>query len=173
MRKTQSPADLGLTGHDRRRLVKALHQAQEVKVYQRIQAVLLIAQGYSIDEVARIIGGQRRSVYNWMHRYLDHHRVADLYDAPRAGRPPTAAQITKERILRELARDPLKLGYNTTVWTVALLASHLSQRYHSQITPRTLRRRMKEVGLRWKRPRHVYATKDPHRAQKKGPSFGV
>ena len=173
MRKTQSPAERGFTGHDRRRLAKALHQAQEVKVYQRIQAVLLIAQGYSVDEVAHIVGSQRRSVYYWMHRYLDHHRVADLYDGPRTGRPPTAPQITKARILRELARDPLKLSYSTTVWTVPLLASHLSQLYHSQVTPRTLRRRMKEVGLRWKRPRHVYATKDPHRAQKKGPSCGV
>ena len=173
MRKQQSPAELGFTGHDRRRLANALHQAQEIKVYQRIQAMLLIAQGYSVDEVAHIVGSHRRSVYYWMHRYLDRHRVDDLYDAPRTGRPPTAAQITKARILQELARDPLKLGYNTTVWTVALFASHLSKRYHSQITPRTLRRRMKEVGLRWKRPRHSYATKDPHRAQKKGRSSVV
>jgi transposase len=143
MRKAQSPAALGFTGHDRRRLAKALHQAQEAKVYRRIQAVLLIAQGYSVDEVASIIGGRRRAVYYWMHRYLDHHRVDDLCDASRTGRPW------------------MKLGYNTTVWTVPLLASHLSRRYHSQITPRTLRRRMKEIGLRWKRPRHFYAAKDP------------
>lgn len=37
MQKTQSPAGIGFTGHDRRRLAKALHQTQEVKVYQRIQ----------------------------------------------------------------------------------------------------------------------------------------
>jgi transposase len=75
--------------------------------------------------------------------------------------------------LQELARDPLKLGYNTTIWTAPLLASHLSQRYDAQITPRTLRRRMKEVGLGWKRPRYVYAAKDPHRAYKKGRSSDV
>jgi transposase-like protein len=51
----------------------------------RVQAALLIAQGYSVGEVARIIGSQQRSVYYWMHRYLDHHRVADLYDASRTG----------------------------------------------------------------------------------------
>src|SRR5262245_44329290 len=79
MRKARSPAELGFTSHDRRRLATALHQAQEAKVYQRVQAVLLIAQGYSVDEVARIIGSQQRSVYYWVHRYLDHHRVADLY----------------------------------------------------------------------------------------------
>jgi len=58
-----------------------------------------------VDEVASIIGSQRRSVYYWMHRYLDHHRVADFYDASQAGRPRIAAQITKARILRELARS--------------------------------------------------------------------
>lgn len=108
-----------------------------------------------------------------MQRYLKHHQVADLDDTPRTGRPRAAGAITEARLLRELARDPLKLGYNTTVWTAALLAHHLSQRYGAQITPRTLRRRMKELGLRWKRPRYVYATKDPHRAQKKGLLFGV
>jgi len=169
MRKAQSPAELGFTGHDRRRLAKALDQVREAKVYQRIQAVLLIAQGSSVDGVAHITGSQRRSIDHWVQRYLSHHCVADLSDAPRSGRPRAAGQITPIRLLRELARDPLNLGYNTTVWTTALLARHLSQRYASAITPRTLRRRMKELGLRWKRPRYVYATKDPHRAQKKGP----
>ena len=73
MRKARSPAELGFTDHDRRRLATALHQAQEAKVFQRIQAVLLIAQGYSVDEVVRITRSQQRSVYYWMHRYLDHH----------------------------------------------------------------------------------------------------
>src|SRR5262249_8534241 len=103
MRKARSLAELGFTGHDRRRLATALHQAQEAKVFQRVQAVLLISQGYSVNEVARIIGSPWRSVYYWMRRYLDHHRMADLYDALRAGRPRTAAQITKARILRKLA----------------------------------------------------------------------
>jgi transposase len=66
-------------------LTTALHQAEEAKVYQRVQAVLLVAQGYSVDEVVRITGSQQRSVYHWVHRYLDHHRVADLFDASRAG----------------------------------------------------------------------------------------
>jgi hypothetical protein len=105
MRKARGTAELGFTGHDRRRLATALHQAQETKVYQRVHALLLIAQGYSVDEVARIIGSQQRSVYYRAHRYLNHHRVADLYDASRTGRPRTAAQITKACILRELARS--------------------------------------------------------------------
>jgi len=65
------------------------------------------------------------------------------------------------------------LGYNTTGWTVALLAQHLSQKYRCAISERTLRRRLRCLGLRWKRPRYAYATKDPHRAQKKERLFAA
>ena len=67
----------------------------------------------------------------------------------------------------------MALGYSTTTWTVKTLADHLSRTYDCRITDRTLRRRMADMGLCWKRPRYVYSTKDPHRAQKKGLSCGA
>lgn len=94
--------------------------------------------------------------------------MESLYERARAGRPRVAKPVTPARVLRELQRNPLRLGYQTTIWTVALLATHLSQRYQCQVSPHTLRRRMREIGLRCKRPRYVYSEKDPHRAQKKG-----
>ena len=84
-----------------------------------------------------------------------------------------APAITDERIRREVRRDPMRLGYNSTGWTVALLADHLHRRYGTAICARTLRRRMHELGLRWKRPRYTYATKDPNRTQKKGGLFAA
>lgn len=96
-----------------------------------------------------------------------------LADASRSGRPRVARTITDARIKHEIRRDPLRLGYNTTGWTVALLAKHLSQKYECSISARTLRRRMHGLGLRWKRPRYAYLGKDPNRAQKKGGSFAA
>jgi transposase len=113
-----------------------------------------------------------RSVYHLVKRYLQSHRVESLQDQSRSGRPPAAPELTTARILRELQRSPLKLGYRTTVWTVETLAARLNERYHCRIAPRTLRRRMKQIDLVCKRPRYFYAEKDPHGAQKKGPSFG-
>jgi transposase len=173
MRKAKSPAALGFDQHDRRRLAKALSQATDVLTYRRVQAVLLVAQGWSINEVADLSGTDVSTVYRWVERYLRHRQVADLADSPRSGRPPSAPKITASRIERELARDPLKLGYNATTWTVPLLATQLSQRFNCPITPATLRRRMKQIALSWKRPRYVYSEKAPHVAQKKGPLFGA
>lgn len=168
MRIAQSPADLGFNHHDEQRLKTALTRAEDKRIFQRVQAVLLVARGHHISEVASISGVSEQTIYNWVHLYLDQHKVAALEDEPRSGRPLAAKRITAERILRELRRSSLKIGYRTNVWTVETLAHHLSERYQCLITPRTLRRRMKEAGLVCKRPRYFYSEKDPHRAQKKG-----
>lgn len=160
MRIAQSPADLGFNHHDEPRLKKALTQAEDKRTFQRVQAVLLVARGHHISEIASISGVSEQTIYNWVHLYLDQHKVAALEDDPRSGRPLAAKRITAERIVRELRRSPLKLGYRTNVWTVETLAHHLSERYQCPITPRTLRRRMKEVGLVCKRPRYFYSEKD-------------
>lgn len=151
----------------RQRLSKGLDQVVEARVFRRLQAVLLVAEGRSFAETAEITGLSLRSVYHLVNLYLESHLVESLQDRPRSGRPTAAPTITKERILRELKRSPLKLGYRTNVWTVETLAHYLSERYQCAVSPRTLRRRMKEAGLVWTRPRYFYSEKDPHRAQKK------
>jgi transposase len=172
MRKSLSPSELGFSPRDRQRLSRALAQTFTSRLFRRIQAVLLVAEGRTMSEVAQIVGLGLRSVYHLVGRYLQSHQVESLHDRPHSGRPPAAPEITPARILRELRRSPLRLGYRTNVWTVGILAHHLSQRYNCSITPRTLRRRMKDMDLVSKRPRHFYSEKDPHRAQKKGRSSG-
>ena len=168
MRKPATPADLGFTARDRQRLSQALASEQQARVFRRLQAVLLIAQGYSATESAQITGLSLRAVYHLVKRYLADHRIDPLLDFPYAGRPTVATKITPARILAELKHSPMRLGYRTNVWTVELLADRLNKKYGGQISPRTLRRRMREMGLRCKRPRYVYSEKEPHLPQKKG-----
>jgi transposase len=173
MRRARTPKDLGLDQYDRRRLGQALRHATDLRLYRRVQAVLLVARGHPIPEVAEITGAKPAAIYDWVQRYRRTHRPDRLADVPRSGRPQAATALTDARIVREFRRDPLRLGYSTTGWTVALLAKHLGRKYHCPISVYTLRRRMRALGLRWKRPRYVYADKDRHRAQKKGGSFAA
>jgi transposase len=173
MQRASQTRPHGFDFYDRRRLAHALEHAPEVRTYRRLQAVLLVAQGWAVQEVACITAARPWAIYSWLRRYLRTHRPESLHDAPRSGRPPAARRISDARIVRELRRDPFRLGYNSTGWTVALLARHLTQKYDCFISARTLRRRLRRLGLRWKRPRYVYATKDPHRAQKKGRLFAA
>ena len=173
MRPTRTLAELGLNAADRRRLIRGMRRASSARVFRRLQAVLLVAQGRPVSEVAQITGLSSKVVYDCLNRYRETHRVEALGDRSRCGRPEGAPAITDARILREFRRDPLRLGYHCTGWTTALLAAHLSRKYGTSITTWTLRRRLRRLGLRWKRPRYVYATKDPNRAQKKGGSFAA
>jgi transposase len=173
MRKAKNPSERGFDRYDRRHLSQALHRVADARTYRRVQALLLVAQGRTVAEAAQIAGARPWSVYAWVRTYVQTHRPDSVRDRPRSGRPRVAGTITKQRLVREFRRDPMRLGYHATGWTVALLADHLRKKYGCALSARTLRRRMRDLDLRWKRPRYVYATKDPNRAQKKGGWFAA
>jgi transposase len=137
MRIAKRPSELGFNQYDVSRLTKALKRATDARFFQRVQAVLWVAQGDMISEVAELTGVSGQTVYNWLQRYLACHPVAALADAPRSGRPVTAPQITATQILQHLRCNPLYLGYRTTVWSVKLLAAHLRRQYDCPISPHT------------------------------------
>src|SRR3954466_4702545 len=168
MRNSRNASELGFSHYDKVRLQKAMHTVRDKRTFLRLKAVWLFAGGMKIIQIARIADKSRQIIYHWINVYLTNHQPDALKDGHRAGRPASAPCITDKRILRELKRNPMKLGYASNVWTVALLAQHLSRLYHCDIHVDTLRRRMKQTGLRCKRPRYVYAEKDPNRAQKRG-----
>jgi hypothetical protein len=101
MRKAKSLAELGFNRSDAPRLKKAMNDADNKRAFQRLQAVFLVAQGRTIIEVAEISGVSQQTIYNWVRRYLNQHRVKALDEAPRSGRPLTARQVTAARILRD------------------------------------------------------------------------
>src|SRR5689334_5099206 len=115
MRIPQSPAEFGFNRYDRQRLQKALRQVSDKRTFRRLQAVSLVAQGRGVHEVAGIIGVSVQAVYHWLDGYLRCHQVESLSEQQRSGRPRVAAPITAARLLRELRRHPLRLGYYTTV----------------------------------------------------------
>jgi transposase len=156
------------SGHDRRRLAKAMSSATELRLFQRAQAVLRVAEDYTVAEAARLAGMDRASVYRWIQRYLAARNPQDLADESRSGRPRLAPVLTEQRLAQILARDPRRDGYQATSWTVPLLVTHLRQHYQCSLSEDTMRRRLHEYEYRWKRPRYVFQERDPHVAQKKG-----
>jgi transposase len=155
------------TDADRRRLTRALEAARAARVYRRLAAVLAVADGKPLSVVAQQARSARSSVQQWVERYLAQRDPAALGDAPRPGRPRRQA-LTTQQLVRLLARDPRTLGYQATTWTAALLTTYCAERYQCRLHPRTMRRRLHDLGYRWKRPRYRFVHRAPHLAQKKG-----
>lgn len=148
-----------------------MRRANSVRHYRRLQAVALVAEGWSAAQAAKVLKGTRRWIFKCLAMYGRRHRPEDLIEKSRGGRPLKAGSLSREQILAELQCSPLECGYSATVWTVPLLRMHLHERYGSELSESTLRRRLHEIGLRWKRPRYIFSGRDPNRAQKKGASF--
>jgi transposase len=164
---------LVLTAAERARLRQAMKQVTSARLYRRLQAVLLTGEGTSATQIAAVTGACARSVQYWCaawrHSAQRRHPEKVLEEKPRLGRQPGLPELSRARLLAEMAKDPLALGYAATNWSVPLLAAHF-QRAGLPISPRTLRRRLHAAGLRWKRPRFVFAEPEAHVAQKKGRS---
>ena len=152
---------------DRKRLAAALAAARDARVYRRLEALLLVAEGHPVAEAARRCRVNRSSVHRWLAHYRAKHDATALIDRPRSGRPRLHGPLTPQRLAAALARDPRRCGYQATSWTVPLLAHDLAAKGIA-VSPRTLRRRLHEAGYRWKRPRYVYGERAAHLPQKKG-----
>ena len=163
-----------LTAAERTRLRQAMKQTVSARLYRRLQAVWLASEGHSATQVASITGASARSVQYWCASWRRsrerRHPQKALEEKPRLGRRSGVAALDRARLLAEMDQDPLALGYAAANWTVPLLAAHLASRCGLPINAHTLRRRLHAAGLRWKRPRFVFAQPAPHVAQKKGRS---
>jgi transposase len=127
---------------DRRRLERALPVVREARLYRRIGAVLLVAEGQPVSEAARRVRATRLGVRGWVERYLATHDAAALADRPRRGRPHSAPRLTPCRLAAALARDPRGCGYQATSWTVPLLGQYPHRRHGITVGARTPRRRL-------------------------------
>jgi transposase len=170
MEEEQTFRSSGFSWRDRRRLVRALQGAHDVRLLRRLQAVLRVAEGCSRSEVARQAGVDRSRLHRWVKLYLQTHQVESLVDAFRSGRPREADDLDEELLAEVLALDPREQGDWATTWTVSLLTTYLREQYGCPVSTRTLRRRLHDWGWRWKRPRYVFSERAPHLAQKKGRS---
>lgn len=168
MTQSEERGGFVFTAQDRRRLATALVKAQELKLFRRLQVVLYLAEGGSVDTAAHFARVDRSTVHRWLHLYQQNRCPEDLRDDVRPGRPCEADDLDADLLAEVLAQDPRTLGYRATGWTAPLLTTHLNQECGCPISERTLRRRLEQYGWRWKRPRYVYQERAPHVGQKKG-----
>src|SRR5215218_754888 len=82
---------------DRKRLAAALAGAREARVYRRLEALLLVAEGHPVAEAARRCRVNRSSVHRWLVQYRTEYEVTALRDRPRSGRPRLHRPLRRQR----------------------------------------------------------------------------
>lgn len=141
---------------------------------RRAHGVLWLAEGVTVMEVARRLHVSRQTVYVWQARLGWAGDLATrLADRPRSGRPRTTGQAVDELIAEVIGTDPRQQGYRLAGWTTGLLRQQLRRSRDLAVSERTVRRCLRQLGYRYKRPRYVLARRAPHWRQAKGGSSGA
>ncbi len=138
---------------------------QEVgRVAIRAKMVLLSSQGYTVPEIESIFQTTKVTIYKWFTRF-DDKGTAGLYDELRSGRPSNITQAVKDLTRKVLEESPNKYGENCTIWTIALLRTHIKNELDTQLSEKVMRNTLHNLGFRWRRPRWAAVRKDPFLAQ--------
>ena len=100
------PRLVGPLGEEQRRQLEGLHRAgRSHRVRQRAHAVLLSAQGYTLDQVADILRVDRDAVSRTLDRWEEGGAGA-LEEGPRSGRPPKVDAALEAEVFAAARESP-------------------------------------------------------------------
>ena len=164
-------AQISLTDSQRQELQHLARRGRDARVVRRAQGLLWLDQGEHPIAVAQRLGITRESVYAWLRR-LQHQGAGalaeKLREQPRSGRPREKGQAVQELVQQVMDTQPSQYGYQAEGWTADLLRHHLKATQGIDASIATVRRCLKGLGYRWKRPRYVLARRGPFWRQAKG-----
>jgi transposase len=162
-----------LAARARQTLHRLARSGTDARQVRRAQVLLWLDAHVSVQEVTKRIGYTRQAIYAIVQRYHDrqHLPVAErLRDQPRAGRPATKRERTREVIQTLLVQPPARYHYRSPVWTVPMLRTQVQRRLKCTVSARTVRRALHDLHNRFKRPRYIFAQRPPTWRQVKGGS---
>lgn len=163
--------DLTLTDREHATLLELIARANDARFLRRAYAILWLDEGDSVAEVAEQLNVSQQSIYNWCARFLEDDDLplaSRLSEAERSGRPCTVQGIIDPLIDAIIDTDPRNLRYRSTVWTVPLLVSYLSEHHQLSASAQSVRLALGRLGISWKRPRHHLALRSATWQQAKG-----
>jgi transposase len=158
-------SELDLSAGERSALEQQLHGTHDARVYRRTLALLQVADGWSVQEVAMSLQVTVRSVERWLAAYAQQHVPEVLQERPGRGRRRILGEEDLACLEQCLQQKPSAWGYWANDWTVPLLKEHLASQGLPVCSTRTLYRRMEGLEQSWKRPRHVLPP-DPEKEKK-------
>ena len=125
----------------------------EVMSYIRKMAVQAMTEkGFSPEDVSDLLNISRTSIYVWLKRFkMEGYEGLDTKKAP--GAPPVVTE-TLDHWLKHtvLERTPEDFGYETPLWTCALLAEVLGDRFGVEVGGAAINQHLHRLGLSCQQP---------------------
>ena len=111
-------------------LQQEIQRSEESRYDHRLHGVLLVAQGMTCPEVARLLGDAPRSVEYWVHRY-QLQGLGGLTEGERSGRPRRLSAKQMEAIGRVVRNKPSDAGMRVNLWDGKTLCQRRCKNPHN------------------------------------------
>jgi transposase len=143
-------------------LQQEIQRSEEARYDHRLHGVLLVAQGLTCPEVARLLGDAPRSVEYWVHRYA-REGLGGLTEGERSGRPGRLNEKQFQEINRVLRAKPSDAGMRVNLWDGKTLSAWIEKTYGIPLGVRQCQRLFRQLDFRLRKPRPLLARADPLR----------
>lgn len=139
-----------------------IRRSGESRYDHRLHGVLLVAQGLTCPEVAKLLGDAPRSVEYWV-RGFEERGLAGLHEGERPGRPGRLNERQLRGIGAVLRQTPREVGLTGNLWDGKTLAAWIVSQYGIELGVRQCQRLFRRLGFRLRKPRPSIAQADPAR----------
>lgn len=138
---------------------------------RRAQALLWLHEKHTASAIAQRLGMSWRTVQRWKRQYQERAQdpvLTRIQEGPHPGRLPRQLKLARQEIERVWQRDPRRNGFRARNWTVPMLRCLIHQRTATWVSRSTVRRALRSLRYRYKRPRLTLALRSPTWRQEKG-----
>jgi transposase len=129
-----------------RKLLQKILEGDLTELYrQRIQIMLLAAEGKSQTKICEILGCSQGTARHWI-LMAQAGQAHNWNDSP-IGRPKTVNDQYLERLKELASNTPRDYGYSFRRWTGQWLSKHLAKEFGIELSDRHINRLLKDMGL--------------------------
>jgi transposase len=143
-------------------LQQEIRRSEEARYDHRLHGVLLVAEGLSCPEAARLLGDAPRTLEYWVRRF-EQDGLTGLVEGEHPGRPSRLSDRQIQHINAALRGKPSDVGMRVNLWDGKTLSAWLKKEYSIDLGVRQCQRLFRQLGFRLRKPRPVLAKGDPAR----------
>jgi len=137
-----------------------IRRSYEARYDHRLHAILMVAQGISCHQTAKMLGDSPRTVAYWVKRF-EAEGLSGLADADRPGRPSKLNEKQIQQIETALRLHPSEYDLAGNLWDGKMLSHFIKQEFDIELGVRQCQRLFRRLGFRFRKPRPMIAKADP------------
>jgi transposase len=150
---------LQLSSFTRKHLYRRLQQAYargSRTLVKRLHALLALAQGQSVSDVAAMLSLGEQPVRDYRHQYLFRGMASLLYHTP-PGRPSKRTKTPRQQLAEWSKASPQDSGYPSGCWNTPMIQDLIQRHFGVAYHPHSIATLLSNRGFSYQKARFVSA----------------